>query len=123
MKIVLPLPPNFSNARGHSRWSGSAKKRWIEGTKRTMGVSDLAKSQAGAVALPLPPVRCRVTFYVHQRMDRSNAVARLKWVEDALVRGQVIVNDTDQYWQLEGWPAQVIDRKHQRVELEIEVIA
>lgn len=126
LTIIVPLPPNLTN-RGKGRSS-----HW-----RTVRNEQLAYwGELDALRLvgkiPPPPeqpwerVRARVTMFVHQKMDWSNAFARLKWVEDWLAgrkkhgvpRGeQYIVDDSPDHLIYEGLPDQVIDRKNPRIEI------
>lgn len=121
LTLTLPMPPNIANNRGHSRWEGSAKKRWLWGTPNALGVVNLMRmSPPLAKLLPATPferVTISATLYVWARMDDDNAVARLKWPLDALKHAGFIVDDKRPWCRLLGIPVQKIDRKHQRIEL------
>ena len=59
------------------------------------------------------------TFYVWAKMDPDNAVARLKWPIDCLVQHGLLVDDSEKHLDFTQIPKQVIDRKNQRVEIEL----
>lgn len=120
MKLILPLPPNRANARGH--WSKRYKGQKAYRTRALIAI----RHQCG----PLPPGggagisqnarRVTATLYVYNRMDDDNAVARLKWPLDALVAAGLLVDDKRPWCELTGIPEQVIDRRDPRIELELE---
>ena len=62
--------------------------------------------------------RLNATLYLWATMDRDNLVARLKWICDSLVRYGLLVDDNEKWLDLQ-MPKQVIDRKNQRVEIEL----
>lgn len=125
LTLTVPLPPNLTNRRsGRSHWRVVRNEQLAYWNRldnlRLMG------------EIPPPPpepwrkARARVVLYVHQRMDHSNAMARLKWIEDWLAgrkkhgipRGeQYIVDDSPDHLVYEGLPGQEIDRKNPRVEI------
>ena len=109
MKLVLPLPPN----RANSRWHWRTEKRHKD-TFYLMSTALYPK-------LPKQTLeRCDIScdLYVWSTMDTDNAYGRLKWVLDWLQAREYIASDS---------PAcigtltvrQHIDRKDQRLELEI----
>ena len=59
-------------------------------------------------------MRLDATLYVWAKMDKGNLVARLKWLEDSLVRFGLLVDDNEKWLDLQ-MPKQVIDRKNMRV--------
>ena len=63
-------------------------------------------------------MRLAATFYLWNKMDRGNLTARLKWIEDVLVNYGLLVDDNEKWLDLQ-MPTQVIDRKNQRVEIEL----
>ena len=112
MKLVLPLPPNRANARWHWRTEKRKKDAYF---MRCM------------VALPKRPrvpfarASMRVTAYTHQEMDVDNLNARMKWPLDWLVRAGFIVDDSPKNLDWLTMEQQV-DRKNQRIEVELEEI-
>ena len=62
-------------------------------------------------------------LYVWSQMDDDNAVARLKWVLDALKLSGLVRDDKRPWCSLTGIPAQEIDRSKQRVEIWLEKVA
>lgn len=118
MIVTLPLPPNRANqTRGQAHWEWVRKKRYMEGTAKKVGACVLARGQVRG-SLPLGPTEIRATFYLHQRMDDDNLTARLKWPLDVLVQAGILVDDRRPHCVVSD-PRQVIDRKHQRVELSL----
>ena len=125
VKLVLPMPPNRANARGHwtRRFRGQKayRQRALLDIRVQHGPLPDHRDKATAT---LRGVRHRVTakLYVWNKMDDDNAVSRLKWPLDALVAAGLLVDDKRPYCELTGIPEQVIDRKHPRVELMLEVV-
>lgn len=119
MKLTLPLPPNRANAREHWRVTHRNKVEyyiqanlWIH---RQMSLLDRpSRSKAALGSRPT----LTATFYLWAKMDRDNLVARLKWPIDCLVRYGLLVDDNEKWLDLQ-MPTQVIDRKNQRVEIEL----
>ena len=119
MKLTLPLPPNRANqSQGKARWEWARKKEYIEGTKRLVGAKVLALSALHGVTLPLGPTEVRATFYLRNLMDDDNLKARLKFPLDALVKAGILVDDKRPHCVVPD-PAQHIDRKRERLELEL----
>ena len=112
MKLTLPLPPNRANAREHWRVTHRNKVEYYE-------KADLAIA-AQYPKDPFPPCRMRLDarLYLWNKVDPGNAVARLKWLEDSLVRCGLLVDDNEKWLDLQ-MPTQVIDRKNPRVEIEL----
>jgi Holliday junction resolvase RusA-like endonuclease len=67
-------------------------------------------------------VTIKATLYVWQMSDQDNLVARLKWPLDYLVKRRFILDDSPKVLEWVGMPDQKIDRKNQRVEIEINPI-
>ena len=113
MKLTLPLPPNRANARWHWRTEKRKKDAYYEGCLARYG--------------KLPPVtffKATITarLYVHQLMDLDNLTARLKWPLDWLVWRGYIADDSPKVLVWTGEAQQLIDRKNQRIEIELEGI-
>ena len=111
MKLILPLPPNRANAREHWEKTHRKKKEYYEAAE----VAIMTQCRSN-----VPPVRWTLTatLYVWAKMDLDNLVARLKFPLDCLVRTGVLVDDNEKWLDLQ-MPKQVIDRKNQRVEIEL----
>ena len=123
MKLTLPLPPNRANAREHWRVTHKKKKAYYAEAQRALmdqrlWVLDMAtgKPRVRAERPCTKPMRLTATLYVWAKMDRGNLVARLKWLEDSLVNYGLLVDDSEEWLDLQ-MPRQVIDRKNQRVEI------
>ena len=123
MKLTLPLPPNRANAREHWRVTHRKKKAYYaEAQRALMGqrlwVMDMGtgKPRVRAERPCTKRMRLTATLYVWAKMDRGNLVARLKWLEDALVNYGLLVDDNEEWLDLQ-MPTQVIDRKNRRVEV------
>ncbi len=114
MKLTLPLPPNRANAREHWRVTHRKKVEYYELAHNAL----LAQTWSPNA----PWKRCRqtlnATLYVWAKMDQGNLVARLKWLEDSLVRYGILVDDNEKWLDLQ-MPKQVVDRKNMRVEIEL----
>jgi hypothetical protein len=107
VRIVLPLPPNLANRRGH--WRGWKRKQDNYGILCTA-----AHNQRPAE--PLAPVTLDATLYLWNRNDEDNLTARLKWAIDWLVERKIILDDHPSALRL-GTITQQIDRKNQRLEI------
>lgn len=135
MKLTLPLPPNRANAREHWRTTDKRKRAYYNKAdaaliKAMPPGTDITIVAGKTRRSPFRPrlafaetwkMRLGATFYVWNLMDRGNAVARLKWVEDALVNFGLLVDDNEEWLDLQ-MPTQVIDRKNTRVEITLEPI-
>ena len=125
MKLTLPLPPNRANAREHWRATHKKKKAYYAEAERALQDQCL---WVLVVATGEPRVRAErpcskrmrldATFYMWNKMDRGNMVARLKFVEDILVRFGLLVDDNEEWLDLQ-MPTQVIDRRNPRVVIEL----
>ena len=109
MKITLPLPPNMANGRMH--WA--AKHRKQQAYKLRCTATHPARPEK-----PVVPAIVSARLYVWNLMDDDGAVARLKWPLDWLVEREILANDDPKSMRL-GEVTQVIDRKNQRVEIEV----
>ena len=118
MKLTLPLPPNRANAREH--WWVTHRKRRAYYAEADLALAAQYPVTTGRVGSACPPGRMRLdaTFYLWNKMDKGNLVARLKYIEDSLVRYGLAVDDNEKWLDLQ-MPKQVIDRKNQRVEIEL----
>jgi hypothetical protein len=117
--ITLPMPSNRANRKGSSHWRGVYRDRGLYiGAAQTHALAQTRVQQRMATASTC--YRITATLYVWAMMDDDNAVARLKWPLDALRGIGILFSDKRPYCALAGIPAQVIDRKHQRIELILE---
>ena len=111
MRLTLPLPPNRANAREHWRVTHRKRVDYYYAAETRLHLQRPER---------LDPVRMRLdaTFYLWNKMDRGNLTARLKWIEDVLVRYGLLVDDNEKWLDLQ-MPKQVVDRKNMRVEIEL----
>lgn len=110
MKLVLPLPPNRANSRWHWREESRRKNTFY------------LMSTALYPRLPAQTLeRCDIScdLYVWSLMDTDNAYGRLKWVLDWLQAREYITDDSPKVIETLT-VRQYIDRKNQRLELELE---
>jgi hypothetical protein len=116
--LVLPLPPNLANGRQHWRVKLAAKQRYYEAARLAL------IAQVGVAGCMEPPhvVRVEPVLYLHQGMDHDNAAARVKWPLDCLVGHGLLYSDAPRWCDL-VMPRQMVDRKHQRVELTLTEVA
>ena len=116
MRITLPMPPNMANKSfGHWAKKGRARDEY-------MMLAMVLSQDVKRPRKPFHRARISVTLYTWNPMDRDNLTARLKWPIDFLVERGVIVDDGPKCLESE-MPKQAIDRKHMRVEIELEAIA
>lgn len=119
MRFDFPMPANRANARGHWRKHHKAMNAYYDKLDLLVIFKGLPKPPPDAYG----EVRATATLYVHNIMDQGNALNRLKWIEDWLVKRRYVVDDNPKHWTYTGLPNQVIDRKNQRIEIELEPIA
>ena len=119
LEFTIPLPPNRANDRSHWRKVHRDKLNyWAHlDAIQLLNRADLGFYIPKPPAAPLTRAKIRATLFVWSLMDEGNSLARLKWPEDWLVTRGYIRNDTRIVLKWEGIPDQVVDRKHQRVEL------
>ena len=112
MKLTLPLPPNRANARWHWRKEKLLRDSYF---MRCLAMQGLKWRE------PATHARISATLYVWSVMDMDNLMARLKWPVDWLVHRGYITDDDPAHlqWTL---PEQQIDRRNQRVEIELECL-
>ena len=116
MKLTLPLPPNRANAREHWRVTHRNKVEYY--SLAALALYTQAGPRPGIIT-PTCRQTLTATLYLWAKMDRGNLVARLKWLEDSLVNYGLLVDDNEEWLDLQ-MPTQVIDRKNPRVEIELE---
>lgn len=114
MNLTLPLPANLGNARLHWAQKHRAKNAYWKRCDERQLVGLVPPPPPG----PLNQARLTITLYTHNPMDPSNAVARVKWVEDWLVTRGYITDDSARHIQLEV--GQKIDRRDPRCEITLE---
>ena len=123
MKLTLPLPPNRANAREHYWVTHKKKKTYYAKAELALRgqcawVMNMAtgRPRVRAERPCTKPMRLAATLYVWAKMDQGNLVARLKWLEDALVNYGLLVDDNEEWLDLQ-MPKQVVERKNRRVEI------
>lgn len=115
MKLVAPLPPNIANGRMHWRVKLNRKKQYWESVDswRIWWRWPHPKKASKRA-------RISATLFVYSLMDDDNAMARVKWLLDYLVAWEYLPGDSRKHIRWAGLPDQKIDRKNQRIEIEIE---
>ena len=116
MKLTLPLPPNRANAREHWRVTHRKKVQYYEKARNAILLELVNNVEWTGDCTER--MRLDATFYLWNKMDRGNMVARLKFIEDILVKTGLLVDDNEEWLDLQ-MPTQVIDRKNRRVEIEL----
>ena len=117
MKLTLPLPPNRANQTyGKARWEWARKKEYYELAGNAILLEIASRSDWTGDCMER--MRLDATFYLWNKLDRGNLVARLKWIEDILVKKGLLVDDNEEWLDLQ-MPTQVIDRKNPRVVIEL----
>ena len=122
IRLTLPLPPNRANAREHWQVTHRKKKEYYLLVAVRLGEQSEALRRETGHGLPrfeAKRMRLDATLYVWAKMDKGNLVARLKWLEDALVMYGLLVDDNEEWLDLQ-MPKQVVDRKNRRVEITLE---
>jgi hypothetical protein len=116
IRLTLPLPPNVANQRVH----------WRAKLKQKNSYWNVCSTLRHARKVPRPPAdwpplkaRIAVRLFVWNTMDPDNAMARLKWVLDWLQAWDYIADDSPSALEWAGMPEQQIDRKDQRIEIEL----
>lgn len=109
------MPPNLANARLH--WAVKYKRQnaWA-------AHAIVAEPKLRGQHTPMARAQVTAVLYPYNPMDDDNAVARLKWPLDLLVRRQIIAGDQRPECELTGIPVQHIDRKRPRIELTIQEV-
>ena len=115
MRLTLPLPPNRANQTyGKARWEWARKKEYYEKARNAILLELVNNVEWTGDCTER--MRLDATFHLWKKMDRGNLVARLKWIEDILVKTGLLVDDNEEWLDLQ-MPTQHIDRKEQRVEI------
>ena len=111
MILVMPLPLARGNARLHWRTENRKKHEYYD--------LCLATVKQKRPPIRFDRARISVTLYTWNTMDEPGLWERLKWPVDWLVIRDYIVDDSPRV--LEWGPVtQEIDRKNQRIEIELE---
>jgi hypothetical protein len=103
----LPLPPNLANARMHWRVKHAEQARYVR----------LLDSLLTVQRLPMPPEEpwshgaVEALLVLGNHMDHDNAMARLKWPLDWLVRRGYLEDDGRRHLTWQGLPHQLLTRK------------
>jgi len=117
--LTLPLPPNRANAREHWRVTHRKKTAYYDNAWIALAV----QTGQGFYSFGAPErPTLTATLYVWAKMDPDNAVARLKWPIDCMVRYGMLVDDSEKHLDFTEIPKQVIDRKNPRVEITLATI-
>lgn len=118
IELVLPMPVNLGNARLHWRTKLAKKKAYFTAldsialVHRAIGPSvDLVSRIPPPPAVPLDQCRITAHLVLGNLMDDDNAMARMKFVLDWLVKRGYIVNDSRRHVRWTGIPTQEVDRK------------
>ena len=111
LRLTLPLPPNMANGRMHWRTKNRKRQDYYQYA--------MVVAMLGAPRQPLPKARAKIVLYVWALMDYDNMMARLKWPLDVLVDAGWIEDDGPQHLEFAEMPSQFVDRKNQRVEIEL----
>ncbi len=106
MKIVLPLPPNIANSRMHWRVKNRERRAYMDlcSVFADFDEPDLVRKVTAITA----------TIYHTHTMDQDNAMARLKWPVDWMVRNGFLVDDDPDHLVWTGVPTQVKCKKDER---------
>lgn len=107
IRVEVPgAPPLLLNARLHWREIKRLKKKWYAWVHLALGQQ-----------VPPEPFRRACVRYVRycgvRRPDRDNLVSGFKWIQDALVRSGVFVDDTEEtlITMHEWFPASPLEKR------------
>lgn len=115
VRLTLPMPPNVANGRMHWRTKHRTKLAYWDACDMRV----VLRVNPKAPAAPLDPAHIDARFFVHQTMDADNLMARAKIALDWLVSRGYIHDDAPQHLKWAGIPEQEVDRKNQRLEVEV----
>lgn len=106
--VTLPMPPSKGNMRGHTRQMNRVKLRyWAQLEERRK----LLKQLPDPPDPPLTRVIGEAVYYVHNRLDYTNAATNMKWPEDYLVEKKYLAGDSPDHLQWAAYPTQIVDRQ------------
>lgn len=115
--IVMPMPVNLGNARLHWRTKLESKKGYFAMCDTLASVHNKAGLPTSLPYRVVPPppvpmgrVLCSAHMVLGGPMDDDNAMARLKFALDWLVRRGYLTNDNRQWLTWAGLPAQTVSR-------------
>ena len=117
MKMTLPLPVNLGNSRDH--WAVQHKRKrayWLH-----LDNAQMFRHIPPPPATPFQRAHVRWRWFVWNKLDPDNLMARKKWILDWLTTRGYLADDRECNVTLTDLP-QVIDRKHPRVEITVEEI-
>lgn len=114
MKMVLPLPVNLANCRLHHMVKYRKKKAYWADLDMLLMVKRLPPPPE----TPWQAVHITFDWYVWNKMDPDGRDARKKWIIDWLRTRGYIIDDREENVDYTDLP-QTVDRKSQRVELQI----
>lgn len=116
MKLVLPVPPNRANARGH----------WLT-IHRERGRYEAEVWKYILIArkfLPKEPAEFtswQADFFLTKFYDADNLVSLCKWPIDTLVKGKIMKDDSPKHAWPSGFPTQTKCKKSEvRLELTLD---
>lgn len=128
MRIALPLPVNVANARLHFRVLAKRRSEYNYAALMCYRLCQRADPEARPdwpypFDFPVPhsepaPRELASTLFLVRIMDQDNALARLKWPIDLLVKWGYLGDDSPRRCRMQ-MPEQAVDRQHQRVEFTI----
>jgi hypothetical protein len=107
LTLTVPMPPNIANGRGHWRVKENRRRTYFD----TLDYLLAAKQLPRPPAQPLARATIRAAMVLGAHMDDDNALARLKWPTDWLVRRGYVADDRRACLTWEGLPAQRVTRK------------
>ena len=110
LTLSLPLPPNMANARQHWRVKHRTRKAYLSALDALRSARILPPPPSA----PLSPVVLSSTLYLWAHMDDDNALARIKYAADWLVRSGYLVDDKRPHCRFTV-PEQAIDRTDPRL--------
>ena len=113
VRLTMPLPPNILNQRKHWRAKIRQKKAYWKRLTVLRATEGWPKGESPDKAT------ISVTAYVWNLMDADNLMARLKWTLDWLIAWDYLPDDSPRVLEWDGMPTQEIDRRNQRLEIEI----
>ena len=103
--LTLPLPDSRNAGKRHAHWATVYK--------RTQAYyAACARCTVGIVWPQWEALTASAIVYPRGSNDEGNLMARLKPLEDWIVRQGVVPSDKPKHWHWEGIPVQIVQRQY-----------
>lgn len=109
LRLTLPLPFSRNKTFG-GRWQADASKKQAYYAKCARWAS---LTGVRFPAIPWPALLANAVCYPAGINDEGNLIARLKPMEDWIVRQGLVPDDKPKHWHWAGIPQQVVQREQE----------